>query len=80
MKQKISQDTDHMPFGRYRSNPNMKILKPGKKKPRSFIGTCEYCGCEVLAKESEVRNLSDREGELYAVTCPQCKNRFLYVK
>ena len=57
----------------------MKILKHGRD-PEKLTGKCR-CGCEVECTITEANCVVDRDspGGAYHVTCPDCKNPFLWV-
>lgn len=60
----------------------MKVLKSGNSgKPRKLTGICR-CGCQVQTddKEAFLDTIDPRENPAYRVTCPECKDLYLWVK
>lgn len=59
----------------------MKIIRAGKlKAAKKMKGECILCNCVVQVAQSEARYVEDRPGDgAYCVTCPTCKQEFLWV-
>jgi len=60
----------------------MKILKKGNKL-KMLTGTCDECGCKIECslKETNIFNDNTQNGQDNRyVRCPQCYNKYLWVK
>lgn len=61
----------------------MKILKGGKTK-QTLKGKCKDCKCVVTVTKSETKELIDRDTQTGMATkyvhCPECDNKYLWVK
>lgn len=59
----------------------MKILKIGRINKNVFRGSCIKCGCEVETEENEAEWIEDRPNDgALKVNCPNCDNKFLWVR